>query len=211
MRRVVVEPDKAVFVCHSSGGLVFRWYAEVRHGGFDKAIFLAVPNAGTRMAEFKGVVDVTRFVLDLSVGYDYAMRNCFGEGDGEIARDVTPGSLFLRRLAHGTPPVRRYQIFYGRLFDFWQALELQAGFVVAKSWVEEALSDFVPFPDLQSRLMRLVAKAPLPEEITSGDFVVSAHSAMLPGVSGTTVLPVEHDGFRFDPEIVRRVVNAIPR
>ena len=60
--RVMVAPEKAVFVCYGAGGLVFRWYAEVRHGGFDKAIFLAVPQAGTRMADLKGFVDVGRFL-----------------------------------------------------------------------------------------------------------------------------------------------------
>jgi pimeloyl-ACP methyl ester carboxylesterase len=211
MRRVVVEPDKAVFVCHSAGGLVFRWYAEVRHGGFDRAVFLAVPHAGTRMAELKGFVDVGRFVLDLPAGFDQAMRNAFGEGDGEIARDLLPGSLFLRQLSREAPPVRRYEVFYGQFFDWRQALELQAVFVVAKSFLEEAVADFVPFPVLQERLTRLVAKAPLPEEITRGDFVVSARSARLPGVSRTTAFAAQHEAFRYDPEIMRRVLEAILR
>jgi pimeloyl-ACP methyl ester carboxylesterase len=211
MRRVVVEPDKAVFVCHSAGGLVFRWYAEVRHGGFDRAVFLAVPHAGTRMAELKGFVDVGRFVLDMPAGFDRAMRNAFGEGDGEVARDLLPDSLFLRRLGRETPPVQRYEIFYGQFFDWRQALELQAAFIVAKSFLEEAFADFVPFPSLQGRLMRLVAKAPLPEEITRGDLIVSARSAQLPGVSRTTALAVQHEAFRYDPEVMRRVLEAILR
>jgi hypothetical protein len=211
MKRVMVDPDRAVFVCHSAGGLVFRWYAEVRHGGFHKAIFLAVPQAGTHMADLKALVDVGRFVLDLPTGLDYAMRNYFDEGNGEIARDLIPDSLFLRRLNRETPPVERYQIFYGQFFDLWQALELQAGFLVAKGCVEEAVADFVPFPDLQSRLMRLVAKAPLPEEITRGDLVVSARSAQLPGVTRMTALAAQHEAFRYDPEIMRRVLEAILR
>ncbi len=211
MRRVIVEPKGAVFVCHSAGGLVFRWYAEVRRGGFDKAILIAVPNAGTNMAEFKSFLDVGRFILDLPDGVDYAMRNEFDEGDGEIARDLKPDSLFLRWLNRETPPVERYQIFYGQFFDLWQALELQAGFVVAKSYLAESIADLVPFPDLQSRFMHLVAKAPLPEEIMRGDLVVSVRSACLPGVSRTTAFAVHHEAFRYDPEIIRRVFEAILR
>ncbi len=211
IRRVVVAPEKAVFVCHSAGGLVFRWYAEVRDGGFDKAILLAVPHGGTRMAELKGFVDVGRFLLDLPDGFDCAMRNCFDEGGGEIARDLTPDSLFLRRLNRETPPVERYEIFYGQVFDLWQSLEAQAVFVVAKSWLEEGEADFVPVPGLQGRLMRLTAKAPLPEEITRGDLVVSARSAKLAGVSRMTALAAHHEAFRYDPEIMRRVLEAILR
>ena len=125
---MIVDPDRAVFVCHSAGGLVFRWYAEVRHGGFDKAIFLAVPQAGTHMADLKGFVDVGRFVLDLPTGLDYAMRNYFDEGEGEIARDLIPDSLFLRRLNRETPPVERYQIFYGQFFDLWQVARIAGWF-----------------------------------------------------------------------------------
>jgi pimeloyl-ACP methyl ester carboxylesterase len=211
MRRVFVAPERAVFVCHSAGGLVFRWYAEVRHGDFDKAIFLAVPHAGTRMADLKELVDVGRFVLDLPTGLHYAMRNCFDEGGGEIAGDLTPDSLFLRRLNRETPPVQRYQIFYGQVFNLWQALKLQAGVAVAKSCAKEAVADFVPFPDLQSRLMRLVAAAPVPEEITRGDLVVSARSAQLAGVTRTTAIANHHEAFRYDPEIMRRVLEAVLR
>ena len=211
MQRVMVAPEKAVFVCHSAGGLVFRWYAEVRHGGFDKAIFLAVPQAGTRMADLKGFVDVGRFLIDLPVGFDYAMQNCFDEGGGEIARDLIPGSLFLRRLNRETPPVQRYQIFYGQFFDWRQALELQVAFVVAKGCAKEVVADLVPFPDLQSRLMRIVATAPLPEEITRGDWVVSARGAQLPGVARTTAIANHHEAFRYDPDIMRQVLEAILR
>jgi pimeloyl-ACP methyl ester carboxylesterase len=211
MRRVMVAPEKAVFVCHSAGGLVFRWYAEVRHGGFDKAIFLAVPQAGTRMADLKGFVDVGRFLIDLPTGFDYAMQNAFDEGGGEIARDLSPDSLFLRRLNRETPPVQRYQIFYGQFFDWRQALELQVGFVIAKGCAKEVVADLIPFPDLQSRLMRLVTTAPLPEEITRGDWVVSVRSARLPGVARTTAIANHHEAFRYDPEIMRQVLEAILR
>ena len=52
--------------------------------------------------------------------------------------------------------------------------------------------------------MHIVAAAPLPEEITRGDWVVSAHSAQLPGVARTTAIANHHEAFRYDPEIMRR-------
>ena len=59
--------------------------------------------------------------------------------------------------------------------------------------------------------MRVVAKAPWPEEITRGDLVVSVRSARLSGVSRTTAFAVQHEAFRYDPEIMRRVLEAILR
>jgi pimeloyl-ACP methyl ester carboxylesterase len=210
MRRVVAEPEKAVFVCHSAGGLVVRWYTEVRKGGFDRVIFLATPHAGTRMAEFKVFVDVGRFFLDLPYGgLAYAFSDEFGEGDGQIAADLHPDSLFLRRLGQEMHPVARYQIFYGQVFNWLQALELQAGFAVAKALLKEAIVKNVPFHCLQDRLTRLVDDVPLPEEITRGDLAVSVRSALLPGVTRTTSVLTQHEAFRYDPEIMRQVLAAI--
>jgi hypothetical protein len=209
MRRCVGDPAKAVFVCHSAGGLVFRWYAEVDKGGFDRAVLLAVPNAGSTMAEFKAVVDLVRFGLDLPEGLDFALEDGFAEGDGQIALDLHPDSLFLRRLGREKPPLARYQVFYGTVFDFWQSLELLAGYAVAKRYAAEALSDLLPFPAVQARLLNLVEQTPLPEEVTRGDLAVSARSAALPGVAKTTGLRMFHEAFRYDPDIIRRVTDAI--
>lgn len=209
MRRCVAEPEKAVFVCHSAGGLVFRWYAEVRAGGFDRAVFLAVPHAGADTAEFVGLVDVGRFALDLPVGLGHALDDAFDEGDGQIARDLRPDSLFLRRLGRGTPPVERYRIFYGQFLDWTQALQVQLAFAAAKQYATEAVTDLVPFPTLRTRLTRLVETAPLPEGVTRGDLVVSARSARLPGVAHTEALPLQHEAFRYDPELIRHVLDAI--
>ncbi len=209
MRRCVADPERAIFVSHSAGGLVFRWYAEVRHGGFDRAIFLAVPQAGARTAEYKAVVDVGRFLLDLSAGLGYAVDDTFGEGDGQIAEDLYPDSLFLRRLGRETPPVARYQIFYGKFLDWTQALEVRLAFAEAKSYAKEGVADLVPFPRIRAWLTRQVETAPLPEAVTDGDLVVSVQSAVLPGVSKITALPLQHEAFRFDPGLIRRVTADI--
>jgi pimeloyl-ACP methyl ester carboxylesterase len=217
MRRVVAEPEKAVFVCHSAGGLVFRWYAEVRKDGFDRAILLATPHAGTRMAELKLFMDVGRFFLDVPDGLDYAFADEFGEGDGLIRLDLHPDSLFLRRLGREKAPAEKYQIFYGQLLgldmkpwqEFAQQAELQVKFLAAKQYVNEAAVVFVPFPAWQARLTRWVDETPLPEEITRGDLAVSIRSASLPGVPKTTGLPLMHEAFRYDPDVMRRVMNAI--
>jgi triacylglycerol esterase/lipase EstA (alpha/beta hydrolase family) len=49
MARVVRDPARASFVGHSAGGLVFRYYAEKKHGAFDRAVLLGVPHAGSQL------------------------------------------------------------------------------------------------------------------------------------------------------------------
>ena len=179
MRRCVADPDKAVFICHSAGGLVFRWYAEVRQGGFDRAIFLATPHGGTNMARLKIFVDVGRFFIDLPHGLDFALANEFDEGRGEIACDLLPDSLFLRRLDREKPPVEKYRIFYGQIFDFFQGVKYQLEFRLAMQYVKDLVAAVVPFPSCQARVRGLVGGLALPDEIAHGDVAVSAASASL--------------------------------
>ena len=209
MRRCVADPERAGFVCHSAGGLVVRWYAEVRGGGFDRVIFLATPHAGTSLAGLKVFVDVLRFGLNLPGGLDFALADEFGEGHGAVALDLEPDSLFLRRLGRGKPPVQKYQIFYGQIFDFLQGLQYQIEFGLAMQYAADFAGDFIPFPDCQARVRRRVAAMTLPDEIAHGDLAVSAASACLPGVEKATSVPLTHEAFRTNPDMIRRVLGAI--
>ncbi len=209
MRRCIADPDKAVFVCHSAGGLVVRWYTEMRGGGFDRTIFLATPHAGTSLADLKVFVDVLRFCLNLPRGLDFALADEFGEGHGAVALDLEPGSLFLRYLGRGKPPTAKYQIFYGQIFDFFQGLQYQVEFGLAMPTVGDAVGDFIPFPDCQKRVRKAVGGITLPDEIAHGDLAVSATSACLPGVEKTTSLRLQHEEFRTDPGVIRRVMEVI--
>ena len=209
MRNCVAEPDRAVFVCHSAGGLVFRWYAEVRGGRFDRTIFLAVPHGGTGVVGFKIVADVGRFVLNLPHGLDFAVAEEFSEGSGEIAQDLAPDSLFLRRLDREKHPVEKYQTFYGEVFSFLEGIQYQIEFGLAVQYAKDFAGVFVPFPGCQDRLRRAVGGLTLPDEIAHGDFAVSVASARLPGVEKTTGLPLTHEAFRTNPEMIRRVLDAI--
>ncbi len=209
MRRCAAEPDKAFFVCHSAGGLVFRWYAEVLHGGFDRAVFLATPQGGTHMLGLKGLVDVGRFALDAQHGLDFAFADAFGEGRGWIARDLEPDSLFLRRLNREKPSVDKYQICYGQIFTFLEGIQVQFEFQTAMRLVEEPVAALVPFPDCAAHVRRGLHNAKLPAEITAGDLAVSAASAG--GLSGVkaTGFPLMHEAMRTDPLIVRHVLDVI--
>ena len=76
-------------------------------------------------------------------------------------------------------------------------------------YAAEFAGDFVPFPDCQVRVRRRVAALTLPDEIAHGDLAVSATSACLPGVEKATSTPLTHEAFRTNPEMIRRVLEAI--
>jgi pimeloyl-ACP methyl ester carboxylesterase len=209
VKRTIAEPEKADFVCHSAGGLVFRWYAEVRHGGFDRAVLMATPNAGSALSGEKELVDCGRFLIDLPMGLPYAFDDAFGEGDGEIANDLHPDSLFLRRLGHDARLAARYHVFYGVFFNLGQELTLRVGFTLVKANLHDAVETYAPFPDLKQRLLRLVDAATLPEEIAHGDLIVSARSASLADAGRTTRANLMHEGFRFDPAVMRQVLASL--
>src|SRR5262249_32076056 len=123
MARVVRSPDRAVFVCHSAGGLVFRDYAERKGSAFDRAIFLGTPHGGSSVIRFKFLLDAWKGAqgflkvnpLDaLSVGP--VVEAVAAEGQGEIGHDLEPDSLFLRYLGEESKFVDRYAIVHGRLW-----------------------------------------------------------------------------------------------
>jgi len=57
--------------------------------------------------------------------------------------------------------------------------------------------------------MRLMERTPLPEEATRGNLAVSARSAALPGIARTTGLRIMPEAYRYDPEVIRPVGDAV--
>ncbi len=121
LARVGVAPEKAAFVCHSAGGLVFRWYAEKRQGRFDQAFLLATPHLGSAMTALKHLVDVAVFAGMLNLGLPAAIAQTLPEGRGQISYDLQPDSLFFRFLGYDARLAARYQVFYGRCLPAFRA------------------------------------------------------------------------------------------
>src|SRR5439155_2317862 len=80
MARVVASPARASFVCHSAGGLVFRYYAEKLGGDFDRAVLLGTPNAGSLLTPLKFLADAAEFASDLKMGLPAAITATLSEG-----------------------------------------------------------------------------------------------------------------------------------
>jgi len=82
VRELLPAAERATFICHSAGGLVFRYYAERLGGGFERAVLLGVPNGGSNLTELKFLIDVVQFVGGLRWGIDAAITQAGRRGAG---------------------------------------------------------------------------------------------------------------------------------
>jgi pimeloyl-ACP methyl ester carboxylesterase len=208
---VIGSPGQATFVCHSAGGLVFRWYAEKLGGAFDRAVLLATPHAGSDLTQLKFLLDVLEFCGAVRLGLNGGVDLVLAEGRGEIGQDLHPDSLFLRALGRDRAAAKRYHVFYGEWLSPAQARLLQAGFLALSQTLQPRAAPQLPEGLLRRQAERLIAALVLPPEIVKGDGVVSAKSANLPGAGRSTRLPLRHLAFRDDPEAIRLVLESITR
>jgi Zn-dependent protease with chaperone function len=211
MGRVVAHPERAVFVSHSAGGLVFRAYAEKLSGGFDRAIFLGTPQGGSDLAACKSVVDMTEFVGLTAAGLPDAIAQTIREGQGQIGYDLHPESLFLRWLGNKPPQAERYYIFAGQCLNPIAASALQLAFDGGLEPLRKLIRDRVEFPWLRAASLRLVDELVLPEEITRGDLVVSVRSAGLEGAYCKIYPKLNHVTIKSDTSVLRQVLELARR
>jgi pimeloyl-ACP methyl ester carboxylesterase len=209
MARVVAGPKHAFFVCHSAGGLVFRYYAEARKGGFDRAVLLSTPNEGSHMASLKFLADLSGFAGELRGGLPGVVARTVEEGHGAILYDLRPDSLFLRYLGHNKELAARYHVFSGEPLRPRRIIALGAGLLAAKHYLHERA-----IPRIHSRLLRRLAEQTvndwhLPPEITQGDLVVSARSALLEDAGHATRTGLRHEELLHDEDIVDRILADI--
>jgi pimeloyl-ACP methyl ester carboxylesterase len=209
MRRVVEAPRQATFVCHSAGGLAFRWYSEILGGSFDRAVILATPHQGSDLTGLKFLLDLLAFAGSLRFGVADGVAKALAEGRGEITLDLHPDSLFLRHLAGDRLLARRYHVFYGEFLGPVKGLALETAFTALRREVEPRLLPFAPEGLARRQAAALVRALVLPAEIVRGDGVVSVTSGRLAGAASNTKLRLMHPAFRSDPEAMRRVLESI--
>jgi pimeloyl-ACP methyl ester carboxylesterase len=209
MRRAVVAPEKAFFVCHSAGGLVFRWYAETRKQPFDRAVLLSTPNEGTSLTSLKYLADLSAFFDELKMNGPGALERMLPEGEGQIIYDVHANSLFLRYLGHNAELAKRYHVFSGEFLRPVQVIALRAGIAGAKRIMEHRLLPRIESPVVRRQALRRVERWHLPVEISRGDLIVSVQSALLKDAGHTTRTDLNHEEFKSDEQVIHDVMDAI--
>jgi Zn-dependent protease with chaperone function/pimeloyl-ACP methyl ester carboxylesterase len=209
MRRVVAAPDKAFFVCHSAGGLVFRWYAEVAKQPFDRAVLLSTPNEGSSLTSLKYLADLSAFADERKMNGPGAIARMIPEGSGQIIFDVHEDSLFLRRLGHNADLAKRYHVFSGECLTRVQVIAVGTAIAAAKRVMLNRVLPRIDAPVLRRQAMTRVERWRLPPEISRGDLVVSVRSALLKGAGHSTRTALNHEQFKTDEQVIGDVMESI--
>jgi pimeloyl-ACP methyl ester carboxylesterase len=207
--RVIGEPRSADFLCHSAGGLVFRYYAEIQRGGFDRAVFLGTPHRGSDLVRLRLLAELAEYARDLMAGLSLPGPDPRREGRGQIVHDLHSDSLFLRHLGHDPALAARYHIFYGRRLDRFQALALRTSFAVAAPLFRERLAGQVPSTCLRRCAQRLLDDQNLPEEVLDGDLAVTVQSACLQGASAVVETALDHQSLKTDEAVLGQVLRVL--
>jgi pimeloyl-ACP methyl ester carboxylesterase len=209
VQRVLAAPDKAFFVCHSAGGLVFRYYAEVQKGGFDRADILATPHEGTSLTTLRYLVNLGAFATELRLGGPGALARMLPEGKGQITYDLQPDSLFLRYLGHNAALARRYHVFAGDCLGRLELFGVRTAVTAAKRVMMERILPEIRSSVVRRLAMQRVGEWRVPPEIAHGDLIVSERSALLKDAGQATRTRLNHDEFTTNDQVIREVLQDI--
>lgn len=209
MRRVVVAPEKAFFVCHSAGGLVFRWYAETRKQPFDRAILLATPHEGTSVTSLKYLADVVAFFGELKMNGPGALARMLPEGEGQVVYDVHENSLFLRYLGRNADLAKRYHVFSGEFLRPGQVLALEIGIAAVKRVFMNRVIPRIDSAILRRQVQRRIERLHIPVELSEGDLIVSVQSALLKDAGHSTRTALNHEQFTKDEKMIEDAMESI--
>jgi pimeloyl-ACP methyl ester carboxylesterase len=208
MKRGVQKPEFVKFICHSAGGLVFRYYAEKKRGGFDRAVLMGVPHRGSEMTPLKFLSDLVAFGGDLDEGIAAAIRATVNDGRGHLTPDVKPGSLFLRYLGRDEKLAARYHVIYGKFLPLrGSRTALRLAFTLARRAGSEVIRNEVESALLRRMALRVVDGLTLPDEVLDGDLIVSVDSANLEGAGKVTATKLSHPKLKKDEDVMLDVVE----
>ncbi len=202
---------KIDFVGHSAGGLVVRYYAEVKGGPFEQIILQGTPNQGSDWARLRSVVEMKQFLEDLGSGYSKAIENAILDGQGQIAHDLQPESLFLNYLNNN--PRRadrsRYAILRGRRFGRTRMFVLGQTLGVARELLSKELQSADVPKIVRERAIESLDQLELPEEVRRGDLFVSLESAELEGARKVQTFKLHHGELCRDRETIAATLELL--
>lgn len=207
LNRWGVHRERTDFICHSAGGLVFRYYAEKRKGAFQRAYFLGTPHHGSELIKLKFLVDLADFARTFSIGLPGAIARSMPSWRTPITGDLHPGSLFLNDLDPRPAEASRYETYSGQVLNLYASLALQLGLPAVKELVKQQIE--VQRCGSKDHLLNVLNSLELPDELVLGDGVVSLASASLPGAKRTLPFPLDHLQIKQDEAVMRQVLQSL--
>lgn len=209
INRVFQSTGNIDFVCHSAGGLVFRYYAEVENGDFRKAIFEGTPHAGSDLAKLRPILEARQFLGDLKLGYSESLEQALLDGTGQMTYDLKPESLFLRYLNRSKRQTNRYYIIRGRVMKPVKAALLRTGMTAARKAVQRKIDASGKSERSRRQMSRWTNLLQLPEEVTRGDLAVTLRSAELEGAALVKTFPVSHGKLPRHTKVMETVTEIL--
>ena len=208
VQRVLADVEHVDFVCHSAGGLIFRYHAECKGGSFHRAVLLGTPHEGSSLAGWHPLEELSQFAGGLSLGLGGAIGEAFQDGQGQIRYDLQPDSLFLSYLRshHKRNHARRYHIVRGRVLR--GGLLLAGGLALARRSLHEQ-AEKIESAYLRDLAAHFVDELQAPPEVTDGDLAVSTDSATLSGAASVETVGITHSSLLKEPEAMDQVVKRI--
>jgi pimeloyl-ACP methyl ester carboxylesterase len=209
MQRVFDSASNVDFVCHSAGGLVFRHYAEVEQGDFNRAILQGTPHKGSLLTTLRPLLDAWQFVAGIELENPVEIRSSLLNRRGQVVHDLQPDSLFLTSLSKHRAPVDRYYIFRGRAVGAKRALLLKTSFFAGKVLLKRQIRQEMRRGLLRRTSLQAARKIEMPREVTCGDLAVTLESATLEGAAFDKTTGANHIALMHDPEVMEAVVRIL--
>jgi len=211
LARVCASCKQVDFVCHSAGGLVFRFYTEVLQGEFRQAVFQGTPHGGSELASLRYLLETGEFFGSLKpLGFPVALQQTLVDGRGQITNDLHPDSLFLRYLDRfDKPHVNRYTIYRGRSLKVTQSLTLTATVNVTREALKRNVEQKTGSGLLHRALLDATERVTVPREVSDGDYCVTVDSAALRGVPVIRTTTLNHLTLKTDPAVMRDVARLV--
>lgn len=210
LARVCVSCKQVDFVCHSAGGLVFRFYTEVLQGEFRQAIFQGTPHGGSELAALRYLIETGEFFGGLKLGFPVALQQTLIDGRGQISNDLHPDSLFLQYLNRfDKPHVNRYTIYRGRSLKLTQSLAVTATVNATRELLKRNVEQKTGSNLLHRAIVDATERVTVPREVSDGDYCVTVDSAALRGVPTIRTTSLNHLSLKTDPAVMREVARLV--
>ncbi len=179
--RVCGDPSKVDFVCHSAGGLVFRYYHEILGGKYRQVLMHGTPQKGSQLARLRTWLELGQIVRGFQIGVPKAVEASVLDGSGQISYDLEPDSLFLQYLNRQAPRAQRTQIYRGQILTAFQAAAARLAVNATRTIAMDIIQNRVQDRESLNSGRRLINSLNLPDEIYAGDGLVALASAELAG------------------------------
>ncbi len=211
IERVFQDAGRVDFVCHSAGGLVFRYYAEIESGKFRNAVFLGTPHGGSDLAKLRPLLEARRLLKSVKFGTPSALEKAIIDASGQISFDVQPDSLFLRFLNRDAPLElrKRYWVIRGKAVKKRYGVLMLIGTSSLKKYLRDKISESDGSELTRDCGIAWVDRLNVPIEVLAGDLAVSLQSAKLSGVAETVTLPINHMELTDDPKALAKVIEFL--